>query len=397
MGSKEGLVEEAIALAFGRSVELVREALMLGGDPGWAAVMAREGRLEEVQARLFVPVKVMLASPEETAEAIWERMTDNSVTGGGVWVEDKYDGIRAQAHCGRERVEVYSRDLKRMGDSFPEVCAALSEVFKGEEVILDGEVIAHADDKRLSFFDLQKRLGRRDQGDLFLPSDVTVRYVVFDLLWRNGQSLMKRSLEERRRLLEEMVWEHGDVVRRLEVKRVHSADEVEASFLAARRRGNEGLIVKDPTSGYLPGRRGRAWLKLKKAFATLDVVVVKAEMGHGKRSQVLSDYTFAVRDEESGELKVIGKAYSGLTNAEIEELTQHFLENTIKEKGRVREVLPNVVLEVAFDSIQPSPRHDSGLSLRFPRIKAIRRDKGVDEIDSLRHARLLAGVDGDPQ
>ena len=161
--------------------------------------------------------------------------------------------------------------------------------------------------------------------------------------------------------------------------------------MAARRRGNEGLIIKDASSAYTPGRRGKSWLKLKKAFATLDVVVVKAEQGHGKRSHVLSDYTFAVRDE-AGALRVIGKAYSGLTDAEIEELTEHFTANTLEEKGRVRTVVPDTVLEIAFDSIQASSRHDSGLSLRFPRIKAIRRDKSPAEIDTLAYAQKLAGL-----
>lgn len=392
MGLKEGLVDEAIALAFDRPVEVVREAVMLGGDTGRAAVMAKEDRLDQAQARLFVPVKVMLASPEETAEAIWGRMEEAGAAGGGVWVEDKYDGIRAQAHCGGGRVEIYSRDLKRLTDSFPEIVVALRECLGKEEVMLDGEIIAYAEDKKLSFFDLQKRLGRRDQADLFLPSEVTVRYVVFDVMWRNGESLLKQRLERRREVLEGMLTDEGAWVRRLEVRRAGTVEEVEAAFMAARRRGNEGLIAKDPAGGYQPGRRGKAWLKLKKAFATLDVVVVKVEQGHGKRSHMLSDYTFAVRNEEGGGLRVIGKAYSGLTDAEIEELTQHFLENTVKEKGRLREVLPNVVLEVAFDSIQASARHDSGLSLRFPRIKAIRRDKGVEEIDTLEHARRLAGV-----
>jgi DNA ligase-1 len=392
MGLKEGLVDEAIALAFERPVEVVREAVMLGGDPGRAAVMAKEDRLDQAQARLFVPVKVMLASPEETAEAIWERMRDADAVGDGVWLEDKYDGIRAQAHCGGGRVEIYSRDLKRLTDSFPEIVTALRESLGKEEVMLDGEIIAYAEDKKLSFFDLQKRLGRRDQADLFLPSEVTVRYVVFDVMWRNGESLLKRSLKGRRELLEELLTDDGAWVRRLEVRRAGTVEEVEAAFMAARRRGNEGLIAKDPAGGYQPGRRGKVWLKLKKAFATLDVVVVKVEQGHGKRSHMLSDYTFAVRDEGGGGLRVIGKAYSGLTDVEIEELTQVFLENTVSEKGRVREVLPNVVLEVAFDSIQASARHDSGLALRFPRIKAIRRDKAVGEIDTLSHARRLAGV-----
>ena len=153
---------------------------------------------------------------------------------------------------------------------------------------------------------------------------------------------------------------------------------------------NEGLMIKDPRSFYTPGARGMFWFKLKKELATLDVVVVGAEFGHGKRNNVLSDYTFAVRDESNGELLPIGKAYSGLTDIEIAELTEHFKQNTIVDHGRYREVKPEIVLEVAFNSIQPSNRHASGLALRFPRIKAIRRDKNVDAIDTLTYARELA-------
>jgi DNA ligase-1 len=274
------------------------------------------------------------------------------------------------------------------------VVRALKERFLEEAVILDGEIIAFSDEKKLSFFDLQKRLGRRDQADLFLPSEIAVRYVAFDILWWKKESLLNQPLTSRRKVLEAVVTAEGAVVRRLEVKQARSIAEVEACFLAARKRGNEGLIAKDPSSSYQPGRRGKAWLKLKKAFATLDVVVVKVEQGHGKRSHVLSDYTFAVKDEADGGLKVIGKAYSGLTDLEIEELTQYFVENTLSEKGRARVVVPSVVLEIAFDSIQVSARHDSGLALRFPRIKAIRRDKSAEEIDTLKYARLLAGVGG---
>src|SRR4030095_10752044 len=169
-----------------------------------------------------------------------------------------------------------------------------------------------------------------------------------------------------------------------------SAFEIEQRFQEARRRLNEGLMIKDSKSFYTPGARGMSWFKLKKELATLDVVVVGAEFGHGKRHKVLSDYTFAVRDENSGELLPIGKAYSGLTDVEIAELTEHFKQNTIVDHGRYREVKPEIVLEVAFNSIQPSNRHASGLALRFPRIKAIRRDKNVDAIDTLAYARELA-------
>lgn len=384
MGSKEGLIEEAVAAAFEANADEVREAAMLCGDIGHAAVLAKGRRLQEAMPRPLVPIKVMLASPEETAADIWERLNTPEV-----WLEDKYDGIRAQVHRTAQGVEIFTRDLKPIGIQFPEVTRAAAAL--SDEVILDGEIIAHAEDKKLSFFDLQKRLGRRDQADLFLPSDVTVKYVVFDVLWKNGVSLLEKPLHERRRELEGVVLPPG--LGLIEVMKVGNAEEIEAAFLAARRRNNEGLIAKDAASAYSPGRRGKSWLKLKKAFATLDVVVVKAEQGHGKRSHVLSDYTFAVRDEDAGNaLRVIGKAYSGLTDAEIEELTEHFTQSTLSQRGSVRTVTPDLVLEIAFDSIQPSDRHDSGLALRFPRIKAIRRDKIPAEIDTLAYARKLAGV-----
>ena len=166
-------------------------------------------------------------------------------------------------------------------------------------------------------------------------------------------------------------------------------EEIESAFEAARSRNNEGLMIKDPASAYTPGRRGLAWLKLKKAFATLDCVVVGAEYGHGKRNKVLSDYTFAVRDDATGELKTIGKAYTGLTDAEIEQLTAHFLKTALRQHNRFFEVPPDTVLEIAFDRIQPSNRHSSGLALRFPRIVRIRDDKPVSEIDTLSTARSL--------
>jgi DNA ligase-1 len=245
--------------------------------------------------------------------------------------------------------------------------------------------------KKLTFFDLQKRLGRKSEGaDLFaVPSaDVPVVFVAFDLLWLNGRSLLKTPLRERRELLRSLTMPAGFQI--ADISPARSADEIEAGFQMARRRLNEGLMVKDPESQYTPGRRGMSWFKLKKELATLDVVVIAAEAGHGKRNHVLSDYTFAVRDEETGNLLPIGKAYSGLTDVEIAELTEHFRANTINNRGRYLEVKPDIVLEVAFDSIQPSTRHASGLSLRFPRIKAIRRDKGPDAIDTLAYARKLA-------
>ena len=246
--------------------------------------------------------------------------------------------------------------------------------------------------RKLTFFDLQKRLGRKNEGaDLFAQAgaDVPVIFVAFDLLWRNGASFLKTPLRDRREVLRELKLPPQFEV--AEVSAAHSVGEIEDAFGSARRRMNEGLMVKDPESLYSPGRRGMFWFKLKKELATLDVVVVAAELGHGKRNHVLSDYTFAVRDDVTGELLTIGKAYSGLTDLEIAELTEHFQANTVRQRGaRYREVRPDIVLEIAFDSIQPSNRHASGLALRFPRIKAIRRDKSAEAIDTLSYARRLA-------
>jgi len=396
IGLREGLVEEAIARAFEVPLEQVKEANMLLGDIGATASLASQKQLDLAELSIFRPIKCMLATPEPTAEAIWERFAtgaDKTPVRPGpattVFVEDKFDGIRAQLHRNSERAEIYSRDLRRITDQFPELAEQAGKF--DVDLILDGEIVAFEQGRKLTFFDLQKRLGRKSDGaDLFATAsaDVPVAFIAFDLLWLNGRPLLKTPLQERRELLRGLKLPPQFQI--AEVFPAHSAPEIEERFQQARRRLNEGLMIKDPKSFYLPGARGMFWFKLKKELATLDVVVVGAEFGHGKRNKVLSDYTFAVRDETSGELLPIGKTYSGLTDVEIAELTEYFKQNTIVDHGRYREVKPDIVLEVAFNSIQPSTRHASGLALRFPRIKAIRRDKNVDAIDTLTYARELA-------
>jgi DNA ligase-1 len=392
IGLKEGLVEEAIAAAFDRSSEAVREAHMLTGDLGETAARARDNTLREVELKPFRPVKCMLASPEPTAHALWERMAGEEQTSGTasgtmeVWLEDKLDGIRAQLHCTGGRAAVYSRDLRDVTASFPEIAAAAAASVG--EFVLDGEIVAWRDGRPLPFLELQKRLGRVER-DLFLGDEVPVSFTAFDVLWADGRSVFRIPLGERRRLLEKISL--APPLQILPVGRAFSAEEIDVAFDLARARNNEGLIAKSPRSLYAPGRRGMAWIKLKKAFATLDVVVVAAEYGHGKRKAVLSDYTFAVRGER-GELLNIGKAYSGLTDAEIAALTERFQKLIVRQRGRVFDVRPEVVLEVAFDSLQPSTRHASGLAMRFPRIHRIRDDKPATGIDTIATARRLAGL-----
>jgi DNA ligase-1 len=387
IGLKEGLVEEAIAAAFAEDPAAVRHAHMLTGDLGEVATRAARHTLGNATLRLFHPIQCMLASPEPSAEAVWARLsTLDTQLSTSSWAEEKYDGIRAQLHVGDGRVEIFSRDLKPITDQFADLARQVRVIDR--RAIFDGELLAFAAGRPLTFFDLQKRLGRKTEDDLFLgASDIPVVFKAFDLLLLDDTPLLDRPLNERRARLDSL-----SLPTALEVAStlpVGSAEEIESAFAASRARGHEGLIVKDGASLYTPGRRGGAWIKFKKELATLDAVVVGAEQGHGKRSHVLSDYTFAVRDDATGALLTIGKAYSGLTDAEIEELTEHFTATTVARRGRLREVRPEIVLEIAFDSIQPSARHASGLAMRFPRIKAIRRDKSVADIDTLSTARRL--------
>ena len=398
IGLRDGLVEESIARAFDVPLEEVRQGNMLLGDIGQTALLASRKELHKAELSMFRPIKCMLATPELSADAVWTRFIaapgdDRGQPGSSiaatVFVEDKFDGIRAQLHRSKAKVEIFSRDLRRITGQFPEL--AEQAVKFEQEVIADGEIIAFAEGRRLTFFDLQKRLGRKDENtDLFAgaAADVPVAFVIFDLLWINGRSLLRTPLRERRKQIGGLVL--PPQFQKAKVTPARSVKEIEQIFQDARRRLNEGLMIKDSESFYLPGTRGMYWFKLKRELATLDVVVVAAELGHGKRNHVLSDYTFAVRDETTGELLPIGKAYSGLTDAEIAELTEHFKQNTIADHGRYRRVKPDVVLEVAFNSIQPSTRHASRLALRFPRIKTIRRDKDVSSIDTLQYARELA-------
>ena len=386
IGLREGLVEDAIARAFKQPLADVSMANMLRGDIGEAAVRARAGALHTVQMRLFHPLKFMLATPASDLADIARTMPED------FFVEDKFDGVRGQAHVQNGRVAIYSRTLDEISIRFPELHQPLAAL--PTDMILDGEIISARGEEILPFSDLQKRLGRKIVSDE-LQESTPVVFVAWDLLYASGQVLIDEPLQTRRGRLEDLIGTGGDRERlRLSAtKRFQAVTKLDDEFDAARARGNEGLMIKDPRSSYKPGRRGREWLKLKKALATLDVVVTTVELGHGKRRNVLSDYTFAVRRSETDpELLNIGKAYSGLTDVEIAEMTEWFRAHTTQEfaHGRVRIVEPRIVIEVTFDRVQPSKRHKSGYALRFPRIVRLRPDKNVDEIDTLETVRKLA-------
>jgi DNA ligase 1 len=414
IGLKESLVEEAIAKAYGGKVAQVQRANMLLGDIAETLRLAVESRLGAARMRMFHPLGFMLASPVESAEEGLSYFAQAAV-------EDKYDGIRAQAHVSEGEVRFFSRTRDEITESFPELPEALAGL--AQDAVLDGEIVAweHAgesDGRARPFSVLQQRLGRKRVSDKMLR-EVPVAYLVFDVLYAGGELLIERPQRERGRILDELLVGEGNPVHhrdteaqrktrqgkqgqlafeadeetskaqiiRAPVFRASSAEQLDELFVAAQARGNEGLMIKDLNSAYTPGKRGKAWLKMKRELATLDVVVTAVEYGHGKRIGVLSDYTFGVWDGER--LVNIGKAYSGLTDAEIAEMTKWFLEHTIEDQGFRRVVEPKIVLEVAFNNMMRSDRHESGYALRFPRIVRLRPDKSANEADTLKTAQKI--------
>ncbi len=477
IGLKESLVEEAIAKAYGGAspdssstvLKDVQRANMLLGDIGEKVRLAAEGKLAQAKMRLFHPLGFMLASPIESSAEGLSYFPEAAV-------EDKYDGIRAQAHVSAGEVKVFSRTRDEITESFPELPDALTGL--PQNAILDGEIVAwsYGESERVGrtlpsassgqalsataapvagldvsqptepatpaqpetlesstpehpsvnagqarpFSVLQQRLGRKRVSEELLR-EVPVAYLVFDVLYAGGELLIDRPLRERAQILdkllankihhhrgtlrlrsgqaptrrkagtqqtltftpeEDVIGTRADIIR-APVFRAASPQDLEELFAAAQARGNEGLMIKDLNSPYTPGKRGKSWLKMKRELATLDVVVTAVEYGHGKRIGVLSDYTFAVWDRDQDKLVNIGKAYSGLTDVEIAEMTQWFLEHTIEDQGFRRVVEPKVVLEVAFNNMMESDRHESGYALRFPRIVRLRPDKSPEEADTI--------------
>ena len=372
IGLQEKLLEEAVAEATGRRAAEVRGANNKLGDLAAVALAARRDALHTIEARLFHPMDFMLAKPLDSVADLEDPAQ---------WfVEDKFDGMRAQVHLDSGRVQIYTRGHEEVTTGFPELSEALASV--PGSAILDGEILAWRDGRALSFTVLQQRLQRKKITQSMIVG-VPVVFMAYDILYRNEALLLERPFEERRLLLTGI-----ETNPRLLISKCIETADLEGEFDRARERGNEGLVLKRKGSLYEPGRRGGAWLKLKKAFATLDVVITAAEQGHGKRATVLSDYTFAVRAAD-GQFVNVGKAYSGLTDVEIRELTVRLRALATGKYSRVLLVKPEIVLEVAFDGIQKSPRHKSGYAMRFPRIARWRTDKRPEECDTLERVAEL--------
>jgi len=406
IGSVEGLVEIALSRAFDRELQYIREAMLISGDISQVAVLAKKNILHNAIMRPFVPVSFMLADVMFSAEEIINYYNKPLIC------EYKYDGIRLQMHKFDNIVRLFSRNLVDITYAFPELVKAAIESTKRTpdtttihnqvDFILDGELIALKNDRPLHFQELQKRLRRKNVTD-DITTEIPIYYIVYDIMYFKDNQILKKSLLDRKNILSTISFKKPII--NSSYKILDSIEQIIAIFNESKDIGHEGLVVKDPLSQYHPGKRGRYWMKLKKELDTIDAVIVIAEYGHGKRAGVLSDYTFAVIDEDEDDknlnnnnnnnylvnsrLKTIGKAYSGLTDKEIDEMTERLREIIIEDNSNRILVKPEIVLEVAFDTIQKSDRHNSGFALRFPRIKNIRTDKGLKDIDTLEKVRQI--------
>jgi len=375
-GLVHGLLEEAVAKAYGLPAAEVARAHLLLGDVGLLASAAARGELGRIKIAPFRPVNFMLAEPVASPEEAVKSFEKPA------YAEYKYDGVRAQVHKLGGYVRIYSRRLEEITGTFPEVVGEAKKL--GHDFIADGEIVPFKDGRPLPFQLLQRRLRRMEDFEE-AASNAPVSYFVFDLLYIDGRELYELPLKERSRELDLLL--STSAFRRAERAEVGEPREAAELFRRSRELGYEGLVLKDPDSAYSMGRRGSGWVKVKEELDTIDAVIVGAEFGHGKRAGVLSDYTFAVWDGER--LKVIGKAYSGLTDQEIAQMTERLKGITVEDLGFRRRVKPEIVLEIAFDSIQRSERHDSGFALRFPRIKRIRDDKSPQDADTLDRVRTI--------
>jgi len=385
IGLTESLVEIGVSKAFNQELKAVREAMLVSGDISQVSVLAKRNLLSNAVIKPLTPISYMLADVMFTAEEIIKYYRKPLIC------EYKYDGIRAQMHKFGQEVRLFSRKLADVTNSFPELvnAARVTKSIPSPDIdfILDGEVLAFQNGKPLHFQQLQKRLRRNNITEQIM-TDIPLVYIVFDIMYFNKEHTYKKSARERKEILFNIIFEEPIIMS--DYKVVDSEEKIIAMYEKSREIGHEGLVLKDLDTQYHPGKRGRHWIKLKKELDTIDAVILAAEYGHGKRAGLLSDYTFAVKDESnSNQFRTIGKAYSGLNDDEIDKMTKNLRSITIKDEGYRLMVKPQIVLEIAFDSIQKSERHDSGFALRFPRIKNIRRDKDVDDIDTFQKVKKI--------
>ncbi|MBI3454846.1 MAG: ATP-dependent DNA ligase [Candidatus Rokubacteria bacterium] len=373
-GVHDGLIQEALARAASVTPELVRRAGLLLSDPSEVARVALadgEAGLRAVGVQLFVPLLSMLAEPAEDLRRVLAEH------GGRTAFEVKYDGARIQVHRRGEVVQIWSRRLTDVTTSLPELVEVARHELAATAMILEGEVVAVAPDGRpLPFQDLMRRFRRVHALDA-VARQVPVRLYLFDCLYADGATFVDRPYAERWAALTEITRGRHLAERRI----IGDLAAAEAFLREALAAGHEGLMAKALDSPYTPGVRGRRWFKVKRADR-LDCVILAADRGSGRRRGWLSNYHLAVRGEAGGFAEV-GKTFKGLTDAEFGEMTVRLWALSVEDDGYTVRVRPEVVVEVAYNEIQPSPRYPSGFALRFARITRIREDKRPEDADTL--------------
>jgi DNA ligase-1 len=381
-GFHEGLMEHAVSKAFGVPHDVVQRGGMLTGDIGRVAAIAKAQGKEGVsglQFQVFRPIKPMLA---QTAEDLKEALKEH---GGETALEYKLDGARIQIHKSGSEVRIYSRRLTDVTESLPEVARLVRGEVKAREAILEGEVIAVGEDGSPLLFQHLMRRFRRVHDVEEMVKRIPIELYLFDLIYLEGRSLINDPYVERRKKLREI----AGGIPLTEQMITTDPKEAEEFLREAIDQGHEGLVAKKLDSPYTPGVRGKRWFKIKKTLEPLDLVIVAAEYGYGRRHDWLSDYYLAARDPETGEFLAVGKTFKGLTDDEIIQMTRRLKELAVKEDHRRVTVIPQIVVEVAYNEIQKSPKYKCGMALRFARITRVRDDKGPQEADTIQKVKEI--------
>jgi DNA ligase-1 len=382
-GFHEGLMELTVSKAFDIPLETVQTASMLTGDIGEVAAVAREkGRegVEKLRFKVFHPIKPMMA---KMAADVNETLKE--AEGQELAFEFKLDGVRLQIHKADRNVQIFSRRLTNVTESLPEVIQLVKDEVKAKQAILDGEVIALGAEKNPLLFQHVMRRFRRVHGIDEMTKQIPVELQLFDIIFLDGQSLIHLPYTERRNKLAEIAG-HIRLTTQLITK---DKAEAEQFLKRALNQGHEGLVAKKLDSPYTPGVRGKRWFKIKSTLQSLDLVIVAAEWGYGRRHNWLSDYYLAARDAETGKYMIVGKTFKGLTDKEIIDMTERLKNLTLSGEHQRVVVTPKIVVEVAYNEIQKSPKYDCGMALRFARITRIRDDKSPDEADTIQTVREI--------
>jgi DNA ligase-1 len=381
-GFQEGLLIEAVSKAFNISADLVRRATMLAGEVGVVAEAARDGGEPAVNSLHLEPLRVIKPMLAAVASGVEEALAEH---GGTSSFEYKLDGARVQIHILHGATRIWSRRLTDVTESLPDVVKLIRTNLGAHSAILEGEVVAIGRNGRpLPFQHLMRRFRRKHEIDRNIHRVPTQLYL-FDLLYIDGESLIDRPYTERRRRLSEL----KNNLHLVENLVTNNVDEAKKLLSYAIELGHEGLVAKTLDGFYTPGTRGKKWLKIKQVMEPLDLVITEAEYGYGRRHEWLSDYTLSARDEESGKFMPLGKTFKGLTDQEIREMTARLKSLMITKRGRKIILRPEVVVEVAFNEIQESPKYESGMALRFARITRLRLDKSPNEADTITRVRSL--------